>query len=237
MLRAGGITGRHPVSWWNTDIVEQRKACLKARRLYTRKRKKAGEPGSIIERENFRLQRKELTEKILEAKDRNWSELCAQVDGDPWGIPYRIVMKKLARRKPLPGLEIPGRLELIVDTLFPHRPVTERTINTVCSDEFQKTRFTEADLKAAARNLPNGKAPGPDGIPNEVLRMAVKMHPTYFAALFNCCIRYAYFPAEWKTARLVLIHKPGRPTDDPSAYRPLCMLDTTGKLFEKLITN
>lgn len=174
--------------------------------------------------------------KILEAKDRNWRELCAQVNGDPWDTPYRIAMKRLVRRKPIPGMEIPGRLDTIVDTLFPRRPATSRRIETVADNELDQIRFTEIELKTAARSLPNGKAPGPDGVPNEMLKLAVRTYPGHFADLFNYCIRYAYFPAEWKTARLVLLHKHGRPLDNSSSYRPLCMLDTSSKLFEKHIT-
>lgn len=117
-----GKTKRRPAFWWNEYIAEQRKACLRARRLYTRKRKKADEAGSAREKETYKQQRNALSGKITAAKDRNWSELCGQVDGDPWGTPYRIVMQRLARRKPIPGLEIPGRLDSIVDTLFPRSP-------------------------------------------------------------------------------------------------------------------
>lgn len=106
----------------------------------------------------------------------------------------------------------------------------------VSEEEIQRALFTENEVKAAARGLPNGKAPGPDGVPNEVLKTAVGAHPWYFKEVFNGCLRSACFPLEWKTARLVLLHKPGRPLDNPSAYRPLCMLDTMGKLFEKLLT-
>ncbi|CAB0033705.1 unnamed protein product [Trichogramma brassicae] len=39
----------------------------------------------------------------------------------------------------------------------------------------------------------------------------------------------------WKRQTLVLLPKPGRPPDAPSSYRPLCMLDTAGKIFERII--
>jgi len=236
MPRAGGCTRRRPVFWWNANIAEQRRSCLKARRAYTRKRKRADEAGSAVERDHFRKQRKILASKIAESKDKHWSDLCAQVDGDPWGKPYKIVMKKLVRRKPIPRLEIPGRLDAIVGTLFPRRPVTERITSAIGADELEQTKFTINELLTAARELPNGKAPGPDGIPNEVLKVAVKTHPGFFAKIFNSCIRQACFPADWKLARLVLLHKPGSPPNSPSAYRLLCMLNTVSKLFEKLIT-
>lgn len=94
MPRACCSRKRRSAFWWNQDIANQRKEYLKAIRPYTRKRKKSGESGSTAERDNFKLQRKALTIKILEAKDKNWNDLCAQVDGDPWGTPYRIVMKR-----------------------------------------------------------------------------------------------------------------------------------------------
>lgn len=34
----------------------------------------------------------------------------------------------------------------------------------------------------------------------------------------------------------MLLRKPGKTLDNLAAYRPLCMLDSFGKLFEKLIT-
>ncbi|CAB0038342.1 unnamed protein product, partial [Trichogramma brassicae] len=39
----------------------------------------------------------------------------------------------------------------------------------------------------------------------------------------------------WKRQRLVLLPKPGKPPEEPSSYRPLCMLDTAGKILERII--
>ncbi|KAH8293214.1 hypothetical protein KR054_008601, partial [Drosophila jambulina] len=35
--------------------------------------------------------------------------------------------------------------------------------------------------------------------------------------------------------RLVLLPKPGKPPDDPSAFRPICLIDGAGKVLEQLI--
>uniref|UniRef100_A0A2S2P3N9 Putative RNA-directed DNA polymerase n=1 Tax=Schizaphis graminum TaxID=13262 RepID=A0A2S2P3N9_SCHGA len=50
-------------------------------------------------------------------------------------------------------------------------------------------------------------------------------------------LRRRLLPPSWKIGKLVLIPNPGKPLDSPSAYRPICLLDGCGKLFEKLITN
>jgi hypothetical protein len=39
-------------------------------------------------------------------------------------------------------------------------------------------------------------------------------------------------PPQWKEAALVLLPKEGKPSGRPSSYRPICLLDETGKLFE-----
>ena len=46
---------------------------------------------------------------------------------------------------------------------------------------------------------------------------------------------YTYEQSIWKKQRLVLISKGKGYPEDPSAYRPLCVLDTLGKLLERLL--
>lgn len=90
-------------------------------------------------------------------------------------------------------------------------------------------------LLEVARSLSRGKAQGPDGLYNEVLKVAFIGQPTSFLQTYNACLTNAMFPNRWKTGRLVLIPKPEQSVYYPTAYRLLCMLDTTAKLFEKLL--
>jgi hypothetical protein len=70
-----------------------------------------------------------------------------------------------------------------------------------------------------------------------MLKVAAEVYPESFARTYNKCYAEGCFPSNWKIGKLVLIPKPGKPLDSPSAYRPICLLDGCGKLFEKLITN
>ncbi|GBP20510.1 Retrovirus-related Pol polyprotein from type-1 retrotransposable element R1 [Eumeta japonica] len=56
-----------------------------------------------------------------------------------------------------------------------------------------------------------------------------------FLDVYNTCLKEGTFPREWKQQRLVLLPKGKKPPEEPSSYRPLCMLDTAGKIFERLI--
>jgi hypothetical protein len=77
--------------------------------------------------------------------------------------------------------------------------------------------------------------PGPDGIPGRVWAESMKTLAPRLQSLFTRCLREGVYPRAWRTARLILLNKEGRPLDLPSAYRLICLLDEVGKLFERII--
>lgn len=92
------------------------------------------------------------------------------------------------------------------------------------------------EFNLAAARLPRGKASGLDGVPNEVLTVIVNKSPGPLIEVYNRCISEGIFPKIWKRAKLVLLHKsPDKPVSSPSSFRPLCMLDTSGKLLERIL--
>jgi hypothetical protein len=50
------------------------------------------------------------------------------------------------------------------------------------------------------------------------------------------CMKNLYFPTAWKIAHTVMIPKPGKCPNDKS-YRPISLLNITGKIFERILTN
>ena len=62
--------------------------------------------------------------------------------------------------------------------------------------------------------------------------------PKYITALYNGSLRKGVFPKRWKVAKLIPIVKPGKENnDDVSKYRPISLLNTGGKVLEKLLIN
>ncbi|KAL1454469.1 hypothetical protein WDU94_010715 [Cyamophila willieti] len=95
--------------------------------------------------------------------------------------------------------------------------------------------FTLEDLVDVADRMKCKKAPGPNGILPEIVKCAVKAVPNYILEVMNSILLRGDFPSRWKKARVVLLPKPGKPAFQPSSYRPLCLLDTFGKLLEGLL--
>lgn len=125
-------------------------------------------------------------------------------------------------------------MDRVVEALFPTHPGR-------VGGEYALTRvegiplFMEAELVSTVRSMRNRKAPGPDGVPAETLKVVTTHYPQLLLRMYNECLVIGIFPARWKVARLALISKGKDNSDSPSAYRSRCTLDTTGKVMEKLL--
>jgi hypothetical protein len=214
--------------WWTAEIAAARKTCLASRRKAQRATDRTEANRLSAEHKSAK---KLLRRMIKQSKARCWKQLIEDIDGDPWGLGYQLVTQKLGAQKPTHVMDA-ETTEYIVETLFPSHPLRERATER---QEMEVPLFSEAELEKAVLSLKNKKAPGPDGIPNEVLRIVSQQEPELMLAMFNACLTEGVFSTRWKNARLVLVKKGKGDPKLPSSYRPLCMLDTAGKLLEKLI--
>ena len=53
--------------------------------------------------------------------------------------------------------------------------------------------------------------------------------------IFNLSWSSHSFPSAWKSSSIYPVHKPGKPTDAPSSFRPICLTSSVSKLFERLV--
>lgn len=224
--------GKKPAFWWTAEIATCREECRKARRRFTRSRRSASPTSAGNEHALFRACRGRLRKAIRASKEACWAKLCEQVETDPWGLPYKLVTKKLLGRREIPELSKPGRLDLIVTALFPSVAATTDPGPPIAD---VAPVFTRDEIARCATRLPTGKAPGPDGVPDIVVRELASRRPDVLQEVFNTCLREGVFPDRWKVAKLVLLRKGAKPLDSPSSYRPICLLDSVGKLFERLL--
>ena len=98
-----------------------------------------------------------------------------------------------------------------------------------------KELFTLEELKRAGGRLKANTAPGIDGVPNEILKEVIRAYAEILLKAFYSCPREGRFFVDWKKQRLVLLREGEKPVGDASSYRPICLLDTMGKLLEGLI--
>jgi len=97
----------------------------------------------------------ELVHAIRKAKNEAWKKLCDEVEHNPWGLPYKLVMGKLSRPPPIPELDTPGRIEKILNGLFPKHPIRERYVMPHPSTAENLMKTDKAELNLVASSLKN----------------------------------------------------------------------------------
>ena len=87
-----------------------------------------------------------------------------------------------------------------------------------------------------AKFLRRGKAPGPNTIHNEVLRLSTTTSLYHhLAKLFTSSIQLGYIPTAWKIAILCMLLKPDKLYSLTTSYRLISLISSIMKLFERVI--
>lgn len=148
--------------------------------------------------------------------------------------------RKLHAKGPLATREMePALLLRITGALFPPREdraaerprETTRPLEWRDDWEVSEEEIWEATRRMASRDV----APGPDGNSGRIWGEVMGVMAPRLRRLYTRCLKEGAYPQAWRTARLVLLSKVGRPTTSPSAYRPICLLDEAGKLLERIV--
>lgn len=103
-------------------------------------------------------------------------------------------------------------------------------------DEQEIALTTIAEVTNEIRvNLNPKKSPGFDLITGEILKQIPKKGIIKLTNIINAAIRLKYVPSIWKFAEVIMIPKIGKPSNEISSYRPISLLPTMSKLFEKIL--
>jgi hypothetical protein len=98
------------------------------------------------------------------------------------------------------------------------------------SDEYNKHVYQEC-----LSRLPGRKAPGPDGVPNEVLKNLPREFHNAVHDMFRLMWRHSHTPQVWKDDHTVLLYKKGDPGVVQN-HRPIGLKRTIYKLWTATIT-
>ena len=105
-------------------------------------------------------------------------------------------MKKLGGRAPPPKLNAHKMDTIVIALFFSHETRAEKIRPTEPPNDARL--FTIEELQTAAKKLKPNKAPGPDGIPAEALKIIAESRPNLLLGMFNTCLKSGVFPEVWK---------------------------------------
>ena len=233
-------------SWWSPEVAR----AISGYRLALRGRL---HPGGLLSA------RRQRNSTIRHAKAASFRGFVHQVAGQPealwkmarWGRTASYTPSEPPAVPPLkpPGLgdqlpeplisSFPGKVDLLRAQFFPDPDPTDLSdINPGLLKDSGGPRWeiTQEEVTQVIQSLPNKRAPGATGVPNSFLKA---MGPRLAAALSlitQACLDWEYYPTAFKTARTVVLRKPGKGDYQvPKAWRPVALLETLGKVVESVI--
>ncbi|MEW8542945.1 MAG: endonuclease/exonuclease/phosphatase family protein, partial [Candidatus Thiodiazotropha sp.] len=94
--------------------------------------------------------------------------------------------------------------------------------------------LTPDEVKIVLKSLPLGKASGPDGVNNRILKELADILSLPFCDLFNQSLALGEVPESWKRSHVTPVPKSGD-LSLVSNYRPIALLSNIDKVFERVV--
>ena len=94
--------------------------------------------------------------------------------------------------------------------------------------------FSTKGIENVLNNLSTNKSPGPDCIPNFVLKLCSSIIAPVLQVIFTQSLKNQTLPTDWLSANIVPIHKKGN-RNLASNYRPISLTSTCCKVMEHIV--
>ena len=140
-------------------IAELRAQTHKALRKVTRERKKnAGNTEPLVNA--YKEIRRQLKKEIARSKKTAWAEYCKILESDPWGKPYRTVMKRCNSKGPTSDMPS-DMVKAVVQRLFTmgHGPSHSEGREEAETEEKETSASASPSAKAMSSMLPEEWTP------------------------------------------------------------------------------
>ena len=122
-----------------------------------------------------------------------------------------------------------------------NRPINASFLNKQPqADQIQWPPFSKQEFKDAIAKCLASLTPGPDHISWRHLKLLITSDRCLIKIMqiANACINLEYWLSHFKSSNTVVIPKPNKDShNSPKSFHPIVLLNTTGKLIKKVISN
>jgi len=191
---------------------------------------------------------------MQEAKLKSWKTFCMINDGvNPRNIVYKTASGKIRTSTRLTTLEkedgmyttdMRSRMTHTLEHFVPdyredsdnklHRKIRTEILEP--PDTADNKAFMKEEIIANLKKFNFKKDPGEDGLISDILIRAFQVFPLFFTQIYNACLKEECFPKKRKCSVIIPIIRTGKEEcNDVSKYRPISLINTGGKLLERLM--
>ena len=125
----------------------------------------------------------------------------------------------------------------LTEVFKPHSSIAAADVTEYLQMSTPIESFTSAEIIEPFSRLNPKKGAGHDLIGNKAIKELPIKGIALIASTFNAILRLQHVPKAWKISLITLIPKSGKPIYETSSYRPISLLRTLSKLFERMLTN
>lgn len=201
-------------------------------------------------RQKYKEIHKQIRTEIRAAKETYYRKKCQEIEELQAKYDIFNVHKKVKELANIQNRKHPNVLqnangEIITD-LEEKLKTWKNYVEELFDDERQKPdlnrdgdegpEITKAEIKYAIKTIKTGKAPGPDELPSEILKLVEDESMDTLVDLFNLIYKKGIIPKEWLLSTFVTIPKKAH-AKECTDHRTISLMSHTLKIFLKVIHN
>lgn len=220
--------------WWKDEI----KDLLKEKKQVYERWLNSKDP---LDRNIYRKYCYAVKKEVAKLKDAFWEKKCCEIDRLVGGSKSRAAWKTINVFKkdnvekltysPITEEQWKKYYEtLLIETRTDFKCIdySLECVNNSCED------ISVHEIRKELMAMKNNKAPGPGGVPVELLKHAPDVTLEYLAEIFNKCLKGEAVPKDWKSAYITSLYKKGNKAVCAN-YRGLSVIPSTGRLYGRVL--
>lgn len=128
-------------------------------------------------------------------------------------------------------------VETFLENSEDHLPYNIIDYNRLNEENPLTRQISRNEILATIRSFKNKKAPGQTKIDKTILMKLPIIMIDALREIFNAALSTGYFPKAFKIAIIKMLLKKGKQSIHPVNFRPISLLETVGKTYEKILNS
>ena len=222
---------QHPY-WWDEEIEDEINLKRQKHLIFLSSKKTEDK---VAYRKAQSKVRSLITRKKNEAWESNCSRINTYLGGRKSAESWKLIkgLRRDMKRDIVSPISLKKLEDHFKDLLTERRP--EFRDNSTDNGRMNNLEIHTCDIIKAVKELINDKAPGPGGIPVELVKYGTAKLFECLRKLMQQCIRGDEVPREWKESWIKAIYKKKGRKDDCNNYRGLSVTGTISKVYGKIL--